>query len=703
MIFNYDTESSKLSNLHLSDFALDKFNKRFLKKGNDAINNGNDKYKYQNIDIRENLKLIIDGEKMYGNNIIETYRKNFNNTYDCYHDGYINYLYCAYMQDLGIEIAPWYLWNVIFHQVVQIIKTKPEEYKHLFTSRKDKIIFTFLQDEIDIEQYTNTIKQFIPNPDNFNKFFPNWSDTPKFYNESMQGLFADMVQKYYGCFIMGCSLPRVHVLGNNDDWKLLNESVIQLNDLLKIDYLTNVIKYTTFLKDNWNVGNTWKDFFKIINCGSGSQQEVFGDFKKLLNYDITSTLLIDQIPNMISKFPFDNSNNQFINKINDKTNEIIDCRECFFNSGIVGSIIRKIDDFDFLIPYYDYSITFVDNRKLISSSDDIKLYKNVYNNLMKLDRISKNSLVEHFTYMNKSFDPKSKFDFKLLLKDKEVEILAIKDKDEQLKKLTIYLNGLLENNNRIVTQRLAHKNENVTYHDEYLTIKTFDDIKREFDNRIKNGKPYDYVLKMEQKRIKSLENNYNIWFQNDNKLISKSSSFGKISDCELTYDNYIAFKNEALTYYDFLLCPDKFKKFYDVINKFNKMFNSKVELTNIVLCTLNMQVYYNYYNLLNDDCKKIFLECIAKICDYNIKNTIVTIFKIDYRIKDELKSEFNSLFGNIYKSYIVNIYNLHKSNIVKYTNNNNLKLKKALIENEELQAKLIMVKTSQIYSDFVLE
>jgi hypothetical protein len=702
MIFNYDTENINLPNLSLTDFTLNKFNNQFLKKGYNVINN-HDKYKYQNLDIQENIKLIVNGDKMCGNNIIESYRKHFNNTYQCYHDGYINYLYCAYMQDLGIEIAPWYLWNIIFHQVVQIIKSKPDDYKHIFTSSNEKIIFNFFHDEIDIEQYTNAIKQKIPNPEIFNSFFPDWLDVPKFYNESMQGLFADMVQKYYGCMIMGCSLPRVRVLGTNDDWKLLNDSVIKLNNILNIDYLTNVTKYTSFLKDNWNVGNTWKNFFKIINCGSGSQQEVYGDFRKLLNYNINSTLLIDQIPNMISKFPFDNLNNQFVNKLDDETIEIINCKECFFNSGIVGSNIQNINGFDFLIPSYDYSITYIDNRKLLPSTDEITLYQDVYDKLLGLDRISKNSLVEHFTYMHKSFDPRNKFDFKLLLKDKEIEILAIKDKDEQIKKLTIYLNGLLEHNNKIASQRLSNYNENVTYSDGLSTIKTFEDIKRDFDNRVKNGRPYDYAIKMEEKRIKSLEHNYNVWFQDNHKIISDSNRFAKISDCKLTFDNYNKYKNEALTYYEFLLCPIQFKQFYDVIKNFCKVFNSKIDLMNIVLCTLDMQVYYNYYQLLNNNDKDVFLNQVANLCGYDIKNANMTIFKIDSQIKDELKLEFNRLFDNIYISYILNLYNDHKLNIVNYTNSNKTtNVKKSLIEHQELQAKLIAIKTAQIYPDLVL-
>ena len=257
LIFHYPDQAQPV-NIDKSKFSLDNFNKNKLTKANSLVKQ--DQFEKNIIKI---LQTMIDQGKQNGNNIVESYRKNYNNTYDCYHGGYLEYLHCAYVQDLGIEIAPWYLWNVIFHQVCQIVKQDEVRFKHIFTNSDKKITLVFLQEEIDITQYTAEIKKLIPNEENYNKFFPNWSYTPNLYNESMQGLFADMVQNYYGCMIMECSLPAVKILGTSDDWLKLHNSVLELNDLLHIDYLTKVSKYTEKLSTQWSNGETWKNFFKV--------------------------------------------------------------------------------------------------------------------------------------------------------------------------------------------------------------------------------------------------------------------------------------------------------------------------------------------------------------------------------------------------------------------------------------------------------
>jgi len=45
----------------------------------------------------------------------------------------------------------------------------------------------------------------------------------------MYGLFADMVQEYYGCMIYGCSIPKVRVLGSDADWMALLDTIKSVN------------------------------------------------------------------------------------------------------------------------------------------------------------------------------------------------------------------------------------------------------------------------------------------------------------------------------------------------------------------------------------------------------------------------------------------------------------------------------------------
>jgi hypothetical protein len=643
LIFHYP-EQAKEVNINKNEFSFKKFNEKTLTKGNKVVKN--------NIfekDIIKTIKNIVDSGVNNGHNIIESYRKNYDATYDCYHGGYLEYLHCAYVQDLGIEIAPWYLWNVIFHQVCQIIKTDEERFRHIFTNSKEKIILTFFQDEIDIGQYTNEIKKLIPNEENYNIFFPSWSNTPNFYNESMQGLFADMVQNYYGCLIMECSLPAVKILGTQDDWSNLNNYVTRLNDLLHIDYLLKVSKYTKYLSTEWSKKDTWKHFFEITHCGSGHQACLVGDFRKLLNYSEMSELLTSQLQNTMSKFPFTNKNNY----VEISKDEFMLCDNCFFNAGIVGSTIQEIDGIHFLIPHYDYSITFIDKRKLNVSEDEKLKYIDLINKLGKLNRLNGTSIKNHFTYKQSSFAPKEHFNFNQLLSDEEVKILAIENNDIKIKKLNIHLNVLLERHNN---RALHYQNSNFEFSDDRKKIKTFDEIKKDFDNRLKNGQPYQYMEKMEESRIDKLKDTYNIWFKGKDKIIGdKKYPFGSLKNLTLTYSDYIANKDEAFEYYNFLLNYDDFMNFYDSIKTISNNYQLEYDLTEVVLFTFDIEIYKNYENIIknNKQLHKNFIVKIANLCGINaIQENYIKIINLDNELKKELLDKFNDVFLNDFKYYV---------------------------------------------------
>ena len=647
LIFNYPEQAQPV-NIAKDTFSLENFNKKNLTRANNLVKQ--DKFEKNIIKILRNM---IDEGKRNGNDIVESYRKNYNNTYDCYHGGYLQYLYCAYVQDLGIEIAPWYLWNVIFHQVCQIIKQKEneEKFKHIFTKNDKKITLTFLQEEIDIAQYTSEIKKLIPNEENYNKFFPIWSHTPELYNESMQGLFADMVQNYYGCLIMECSLPAVRILGTSEDWLKLHQSVLELNDLLHIDYLIKVSKYTEKLSIEWSNENTWKNFFKITHCGSGHQESLIGDFRKLLNYSEKSELLTSQLQNTMSRFPFENKNN--ILHLSNGENEMIECKDCFFNAGIVGSNIQIINDIHFLIPQYDYSITFVDLTKLYISTNDVEKYMDLINKVSMLNKLNNISLRNHFTYKQKSFNPKENFDFNKLLSDKEVEILVIEDDKLKIEKLNFHLNKLLEYHNN---KAIHYENSRFEFADDRKKIKTLEDIKKEFDIRVKNGRPYHFMEQMEKQRIDNLKTDYNIWFKKYTNIIGKEVfAFASMKNCILKYDDYIENLDEARLCYNFLIDFENFKIFYNEINIISNNYRIDYDLENVILHTLDIQVYHNYLMVLTNNInKRSFVIKVANICGlYGFPNNSMTkIFSIDEKIKKELLKTFDELFIEEYRKIV---------------------------------------------------
>ena len=193
----------------------------------------------------------------------------------------------------------------------------------------------------------------MPNPKIYDKFFPAWpaEKLPQLYVESLQGLFADMVQRFYGCIMLGCSCPKVRVLGDQNDWTLLARATAAIYDVFKpfdeCVYLQNLVSYTAELENTWNLPDTWRKFYKTKRCGSGSQQEAVGEFNKLLNG--MRKCLVDDLPSTLSRFPFKN--------LNVRPEE----QKSYFLAGIIGG---NVDSEGILVPVYDYAITFIDGNQV---------------------------------------------------------------------------------------------------------------------------------------------------------------------------------------------------------------------------------------------------------------------------------------------------------------------------------------------------
>src|SRR5437773_1748782 len=113
-IFVYDSLAKPKPNTVFNRGHLDE---KILKSSED-LNGDKDNWSGFARDLYKTFDDIIATGRTNDSRKIETYREDFANKYDFYHGGYVWYLFEAYMHDCGIEIAPWYIWNVIFHQIV---------------------------------------------------------------------------------------------------------------------------------------------------------------------------------------------------------------------------------------------------------------------------------------------------------------------------------------------------------------------------------------------------------------------------------------------------------------------------------------------------------------------------------------------------------------------------------------------------------
>lgn len=245
-----------------------------------------------------------------------------------YFDGYIQYLTAAYYNDCGIEIAPWFIWNVILKQISDIVNDEPERYRNIFTKSKGKEEIR-LNGKFDVVAYANKIKELFPDKKKFDIFFPDWgTKMPEKFMVSMYGLFAEATKEYYRCCVISCCIPKIRVLGNDEDWNKLYEHVSKLDELFNNNYTHKIKPYISMISKNWNKSTTWKNFY-VMGNGCGGPREIRGDVTMLLK----SGSATEGSEEMMSRFPF-NDDGLF---------------EFAYLSGMIGG---KIED-GFLVPVYD--------------------------------------------------------------------------------------------------------------------------------------------------------------------------------------------------------------------------------------------------------------------------------------------------------------------------------------------------------------
>ncbi|ARF12059.1 protein of unknown function DUF4419 [Klosneuvirus KNV1] len=326
--------------------SFDQFSSRLLKSSADFYPKERDYITHLKNESRLGVKIDSDFK-------LEAFTRPIPKNKTTYHDGYMHYLLTAWKADCGIEVAPWHIWNVILHQFCQIVKDQSDKYRHLFTTSSEKTRLVFSDDpesanyfpgtQFDIKIFFDTLQKHIKM--DINKFIPQFSGQPDGYAESMMGLFADMVQEYYSCMILGCSIPKVRVRGTSQEWNRLLTTITELEAITGCEYFTNIKQPLSELINNLKNKDYWSKFFYLDRCGSGHQEELAGHIKKFLFNK--GKILSNELPNMISRYPFKHLPSGSGREDHN------------FISGIMYS---NLDSENILVPEYHYNITQFDTN-----------------------------------------------------------------------------------------------------------------------------------------------------------------------------------------------------------------------------------------------------------------------------------------------------------------------------------------------------
>ena len=195
---------------------------------------------------------------------------------DIIHRNYLDYLSMCWKNHYGIIISPTILWNMVLGNLAFEVNKNPETYRKYFTNFNDKMEIIINQggNLINVKLLINKLNGIIPN-NIMDDFFPDFTtDTDKSIIANYTA-FLDMVSPYYNYGMLLCGIPKIKILGTDEDWDLLGASCVRIWTAIPEfkSYLNTVLDRINEIIYN---DADFSKFFSLQRCGSGSQVEVNG-------------------------------------------------------------------------------------------------------------------------------------------------------------------------------------------------------------------------------------------------------------------------------------------------------------------------------------------------------------------------------------------------------------------------------------------
>ena len=483
-----------------------------------------------------------------------------------YHNGYIEYILCAWKNHFGIEVAPWHFWYTIIWSLKETNKHRPEIFRSLWTTSDKKIDISFIEESPNIHKIYYQLSKHIPKKtlDAVITRFP--SEQPLYY-ESLLGLVGEISKDYYDIFVLSCDIPKVIVRGTKEEWEHLVKSIKKLyeiykplNDTYVDEYFSKVIEYVESCCKMLDNKEFWLKFFKIHKCGSGSQDEISGHIKELF---CNNTILLANIPQMTSNFPF---------TLVDKESEIK--TQNFFRSGIFKS---TLNDENVLVPEYHnihtrIKINIINEKKIMSKNNLIRsmeLLNSYYRSPILNYEINDNVFVRIFEESNMVLGAYTQ--------DQIFEIMKIKHGHNNM-----YISNDKKGDIKLIPVDFPEKNTNI--------------MKRNIANVAEKNKGktlLDLYYEILDKRDMSREHRNNFWFNGTTKTQSVDGQ--KSKDPVITTEMWLRGRRRQTEDDIKLICEQLIPivKCFKKNNIHGHLYNG-ISLADLVLSTYNENIYKSF-------------------------------------------------------------------------------------------------------------
>lgn len=201
---------------------------------------------------------------------------------EVYHKNYIGYLEKCWAEHLGIVITPDIIWYTLLCEIASLVKSNPEQYRHLFSNSSEKqdiVVDSGDMINMPLSTLVDMLKLYVPTDSD--KFFQDFTTSSQRSRHAMRSAFCDMCSPYYNYMMLLCGFPAIDIRGTEEDYYIMSTKFKVLSLLFEHPWFGKVQdildKCFTFRNDpDW-----WNTIFSLEECGSGSQVIVNGWFSQL--------------------------------------------------------------------------------------------------------------------------------------------------------------------------------------------------------------------------------------------------------------------------------------------------------------------------------------------------------------------------------------------------------------------------------------
>lgn len=204
-----------------------------------------------------------------------------------YELGLVGMLSTAYSEHRPVALAPHDFWFVANCELAALIAQNPQQFRGVFTSSEEKqtiMIPTTDPRQIDYTRLAALLNERFPNKEISDLLIPDLSTMNSKVFNALCATVADAVQHYYSYMTFCCGIPKIKVLGTEEDYRKLAAASRRLAELLEFNsatlaYYDRIAGLFDRMADSFTSEDPsvfWRSIYTQKNVGSGRQLDIDG-------------------------------------------------------------------------------------------------------------------------------------------------------------------------------------------------------------------------------------------------------------------------------------------------------------------------------------------------------------------------------------------------------------------------------------------